>query len=270
MLEDKNKSLPVMDILQQTYLGLFDKAKSILILSYAIALCAYVARIFLPDPANLPGEANFNARMAYIGLFLFLLLIISIGFYRLLAMDIKSLKDIIPRRIISVAVKMILYLICLMFLLFIAELALSLLFMLIVSIVNNVFASEILNEVNLPPVVYFSMLIVSLLIIMRLQPTLISVAVDQKLIPMKDAYYYTRDNSKALILIGLFSFIPSMMPILIIFYAISGLTGMTSTGGIATFLVFPIFLLPYLAVLSAGIEVSKFIVPAEAFDESTG
>lgn len=258
---DKNKSLPVLDIIQLSFANIFAKIKSIFILSYAIALFVYGFTMLLPNPANSPEEASFLARASYLLLFFTLLLMISISFYRLLASDIRSYRDLIPDKPIIVILKMILYLAGLLFLLFVAELAVSLLFLLIAAIANNISDTQILNESNLPPLVYFTMLVVSLLILMRLQPTFISIATNRTFIPMKSSYYYTRDNNKALVLIGLFSFAPAMMPIVIVFYAISGGNGAVIAGNIVTFLVFPLFLLPYLAVLSAGIEVNKYLLP---------
>lgn len=264
---DKNRTLPVMDILYLSFKNIIAKIKTVFILSYLIALIVYLFTLFLPGPTNLPEEAGLFARISYIGLFLSLVLIISIVFYRLWTLDIKSYKDYVPSKLVAVIFKMIMYLAGLFFLLFIAELAVFLLFLLITAIVNNIGDAPIINEAHIGPVVYFTMLMVTLLIVMRLQPTFISVATNNEHIPMKSSYYYTRDNNKELIMIGLFTFLPALMPIMITFYAFTGDNGSASTGALLTFLVFPLFLLPYLMVLSAGVEVYKYLVPSQNISE---
>ncbi len=251
-----------MDILHRSYLTLLAKTKWILVLSYIVAVCIFIASLFLPSPADLPDNADFATSMSYVGVFLVLWLIINIVFYRPLATDTQSFGEILPRRLFSATVKMALYLAFLLFLMFLAQLSLSLLIGIIVAIVNNVSGAEILNEANLPPVVYFLMLVVTLLILMRLQPTLFSVAAHRTHVPMKDAFYYTRDNTKQIILIGLLSFIPSMMPLLIVVSAVTAISGLASAGGVVTLVIFPLFLLPYVAVMSAGIEISNYLLPA--------
>lgn len=260
-MTDKNKSLSVLDILHQSYANIVRKISSVFLVSYVIAVFVYFAVMILPGPSNLEGEADLLARLSYIGLFIALLLIVSITFYRLLVFDIKSYRDLFPKKPASVILRTTLYLIAILLLLFIAQLSISLIFMLVASIINNIVGSQVLNEANLPPVVYFTMIAVTLLIVMRLQPTFISIATNRKQVPMKDAYYYTRDNFKELLLIGLFSFVPAMMPILIVLYGLSGATGLMATGSFITFIIFPLFLLPYISVLSAGIEVGRHLVP---------
>ncbi len=264
---EKNRSLPVFDILHLSFINIFAKIKPIFLISYGIALSIYIVVMLLPGPGDLVSEASLLIRISYLALLLSLLLIISTLFYRALSFDILSFRELFPKKAGTI-IKMLLYLIGLMFLLFIATLAISLFFLLIAAIVNNVTEASILNETNLPPVVYFSMMVVILFIIMRLQPTFISIATERNFIEMKSSYYYTRDNFKELILIGLFSFVPAMLPIVIVYYALAGSSGLAVTNTFVTFLIFPLFLLPYLSVLSAGIEVDKFLVKGQASNKA--
>lgn len=264
MMIEKNKSLPVFDILHLSFTNLLAKIKYIFLASYGTAFSIYMIVMILPSPVNMTSEASLLIRISYDVIFLSLLLIISTLLYRLLSFDICNIRNLVPKKPGTTIVKMFLYLIALAFLLFVATLAVSLFFLLVAAIVNNVTETSALNETNLPPVVYFSMMIAILLIIMRLQPTFISIATERTLIEMKSSYYYTRDNFKELILIGLFSFAPAMLPVLIVYYAIESSTGVAITNAFLTFLMFPLFLLPYLSLLSAGIEVDKFLVQEQA------
>ena len=78
---------------------------------------------------------------------------------------------------------------------------------------------------------------------------------------MKSAYYYTRDNNKKLILIGLFAFIPAMLPSTAALMIIENFTAEKTTIDLIAYLLFPLILLPNIVVMSAGAEIFKFLVP---------
>ena len=100
-----------------------------------------------------------------------------------------------------------------------------------------------------------------LLINMRLQPTFISIAINEQTLPMKSAYFYTRDNNRELILIGLFSFIPALLPSTVALMFVNNLSLSQNAVVITDFLLFPLLLLPNLVLLSAGVQIYNYLVP---------
>ncbi|HRW30770.1 MAG TPA: hypothetical protein P5227_12290, partial [Emcibacteraceae bacterium] len=210
MQDDKNKLLPVMDILRNTYLTVYSNIKSLIIFSYLLAVPIYLISQLLTMPTTEEPTVNYFTIAAYVLISLLILAITNIYFYRLFKLGKENVLKITPDQLFSVSTSMLAYLLALFGILFIALVTISLIIGVIVSVVNELVGPSRTSYTS--AVANLIILIVMLLINMRLQPTFISIAINEQTLPMKSAYFYTRDNNRELILIGLFSFIPALLP----------------------------------------------------------
>lgn len=268
MIDDKNIPLPVMEILRNGYSVVFNNVKFWLIFSYILALPIYLISKLLPEPSIEQINFDYLSLVSYLTISIIILVAINIFFYRIFMLEKGDLLKISTRELLGVFFKMAAYILALLCVLFLAILTLVLLFGLVVTIVQAVAGETALSEAILSTVVNLLMLIVMLLITMRVQPTFINVALNKAVLPMKSAYYYTRDNNKELILIGLFSFIPAMLPSTAALMIIESFTAGETTIDLVAYLLFPLLLLPTIVVMSAGAQIYKFLVPTGPDDKN--
>ena len=252
---ERNRPLNIIDTLKASYSRLLQNVKEAIIISYVLAMIIFLSSLVLPSIPTEPSPNNYIIFLTYVCVGLIVHVVLSFFTYRLLALGKGNLLKISPAEFLSIMGKMFLYSVGLLFLLFLAMLALLLFVGLITAIINGVTEQAILSNSILEALVNITMLAISLLIIMRLQPTFISLALNENLVPMKSAFYYTRDNNKELSAIGLFGFIPSMMPMLIVFWLISITNLSFLSGDILALVLFPFLVLPNLVILSAGVEI---------------
>lgn len=248
-----------MDILKNAYLTVYGNFKSLIIFSYLLAVPIYLISQFLTMPTAEAATVSYFTIAAYILISLLILAITNIYFYRLFMLGKENVLKITPDKLFSVSTSMLTYLLALFGILFIALVTISLIIGVIVSVVNELVgpggSSLISAAANL------IILIVMLLINMRLQPTFISIAVNVQTLPMKSAYYYTRDNNRELILIGIFSFIPALLPSTVALMFVNNLSLTQNAVVITDFLLFPLLLLPNVVLLSAGVQIYNYLVP---------
>ena len=267
MSDNINKTLPVLDILKNSYSAVIANIKPFIIFSYVLCAPIYLLSTIMPPAASNIDDVSYTSIITYLILSVIILIIINTFFYRLFSVGKSQLFKINPPQLLKIFSKMAIYLFVLAFLLFITLLAVVLIFGLAVSIVSEIAGDSALSEALMRSVVNFALLIAILLVNMRLQPTFISIAINKVSIPMKSAFYYTRDNNKELILIGLFSFIPALLPSTICFMIIGMLNLDPNYVNILAFLLFPLLLLPNVLILSAGIEVYKYLLPEQLNQE---
>ncbi len=260
---EQNRSLLILGILKSAYINVLSNVKKILIGSYILALIVSVLSFVLPSTPTGPSPDNYLIFITYLCAGMLMHVLLSTFLSRLLILGPQKLLKINLTQLLTILGKTFIYLMVLIFLLFLAMVALLLFIGLITSIVNGVTGQVILPEQILAPVVNIAMLAVTLLIFMRLQPTFISIAINKAVIPMKSAFFYTRNNNKELIGISLLGFIPSMMPLMLIYWVINAANITLLSGDILALLLFPLLLLPNIIVLSAGIEIYKILVPLE-------
>lgn len=264
---EQNITLNIFDCLRCAYQNIVTYFKEILIGSYLLGIVIYLASFVMPKVPTESHPDNYIIFIVYVSVGLMVHVFLSLIIYRLLSLGKDQFLKITSTKVLSILSKMFLYSIGLMCLLFLAMLALLLFVGLITAIINETSGQTLLSNNILEPIVNITMLAVSLLIMMRLQPTFISLATDASLIPMKSSFYYTRDNTKKFIAIGLLGFIPSLMPSLIIFGLINILDLTFLSGDIIALLVFPFLLLPNLVILSTGLEVYKTLVADQENNE---
>tara|TARA_R110002096_G_scaffold257381_1_gene450976 strand:+ start:329316 stop:330143 length:828 start_codon:yes stop_codon:yes gene_type:complete len=268
MIDDKNIPLPIMDILRKAYIAVLNNVKSWLIFSYILAVPIYLISRYLPEPAIEPMNFDYQSLVFYVAISVIILVVINIFFYRIFMLEKGELFKINTSELLSVFFKMTAYILALLCVLFLAILTLVLLFGLFVTIIQAVFGETALSEAISTTVVNLSMLIVMLLITMRVQPTFISLALNKAVLPMKSAYFYTRDNNKELILIGLFSFIPAMLPSTAALMIIENFTASEATINLVAYLLFPLLLLPNIMIMSSGAQIYKYLVPTGPDDKN--
>lgn len=259
MQDDKNKLLPVMDILKNAYLTIYTNIKSLIIFSYLLAVPIYLISQFLTMPTAETATVSYFTIAAYVLISLLILAITNIYFYRLFTLGNENVLKITPDKLFSLSTSMVAYLLALFGILFIALVTVSLIIGVIVSVVNELLGPG--RSALTSAAANLIILIVMLLINMRLQPTFISIAINEQTLPMKSAYYYTRDNNRELILIGLFSFIPALLPSTVALIFVNNLSLSQNAVVISDFLLFPLLLLPNIVLLSAGVQIYNYLVP---------
>jgi len=259
MINNKNIILPVMTILKKSYLMVFNNIKIWLIYSYILAI-----PIFLLSTVLSQLNYNFLSLSFYITICFIVLISINIFFYRVFALPKKDLFKIDIGEFIKSFLKMATYLLALLCVLFLAILTLGLLLGLIVSIVEEVAGKTALSEALLTTLVTIVMLVFILLITMRVQPTFISIALNKAILPMKSAYYYTRDNNRRIIIIGLLSFIPAMIPSIVGVMIID----VVGPSDLLSYFLFPFLLLPSIIIISSGITIYELLVPEDLENEN--
>ncbi len=259
MINNKNIILPVMTILKKSYLMVFNNIKIWLIYSYILAI-----PIFLLSTVLSQLNYNFLSLSFYITICFIVLISINIFFYRVFALPKKDLFKIDMGEFIKSFLKMATYLLALLCVLFLAILTLGLLLGVIVSIVEEVAGKTALSEAFLTTLVTIIMLVFILLITMRVQPTFISIALNKAILPMKSAYYYTRDNNRRIIIIGLLSFIPAMIPSIVGVMIID----VVGPSNLLSYFLFPFLLLPSIIIISSGITIYELLVPEDLENEN--
>jgi hypothetical protein len=135
--------------------------------------------------------------------------------------------------------------------------------LLMLSIIGSVAGEAATNGLIISTItssVIFSFLI---LIVLRTQPTFISISVDHTVLQMKSSYYYTRDNNWNLLAIGFLAYVPLLLISTAIMMLINNATLVDSNvNNILSYLVTPLNLLPFALQTSAGIEIYKYLVPS--------
>lgn len=268
MIDDRNISLPVAKIVRNSYSGLIKNIKSIVIFSYLLAIPVYLVSKLLPSPANGSQEASPIAIVLYFVVCFAILVIVNIFFYRRFTLHEGQILKITVKKLIRIVGRIAAYLLALLGVIFITLVTAILFIAVIVSVFTELGA---LNETGGAVVnVIANLLILSLIMLinMRIQPTFISIATGNNTLPMKSAYYYTRDNSKSLIMIGLLCILPALALSSALYMGIQALVVSPVSTDLVNFALFPFLLLPNILLFSAGAEIYKVLIP-NAFDQQS-
>ena len=134
----------------------------------------------------------------------------------------------------------------------------GLMFSIIFSVANLDPENNLILSYLLPLIIIAFLLLISL----RVQPTFVSISIKDTLITMRSAYYYTRDNNKNLLIIGLFCILPTYCASQLLFYIIYNIVTINpSLQSILTYLFAPITMLSFALLIAAGTEIYKYLVP---------
>ena len=241
MLEEKNKILDPLEIIKRSYTNILDHFKSYLVLCYVILLPTFIYQYISPLKID-PKTTQFIEVLPRLIFTLLILIILGIFLNRLF----------------------MLYTIALSIVLLFALLSIGLLIALILTVINSSIGAKTLGSEIISSVVWVLMALFLSLVVFRTLPTFTSIANGNHLIPMKSAYYYTRNNNKNLVIIALACFLPMTMISALLAYMVSN-TGVESNtiNSIIAFILLPISILPYALQLSAGVEIYKELVPIE-------
>lgn len=263
MIDDRNISLPVAEIIKRSYKGLTNNIKSIMVFSYLLAIPVYLVSKLLPSPANGYQEASPVAIVLYFVVCFAILIVVNIFFYRLFILQKGQFFKITVEELMGAISRIAAYLLALLGVLFVTLVTAILFIAVIVSVFTELGA---LNEAGGAVVnLIANLLILSMIMLinMRIQPTFISIAANGKVLPMKSAYYYTRDNNKPLLVIGLLCMLPALALSSIIYMGVQ-VSEVSSLGAdLLNFALFPLLLLPNILLFSAGAEIYKFLVSGE-------
>ena len=265
MIEDKNKILNPVMIIKKSYQNIFDHFKSYFLLSYVILLPTFIYQYISPlriDPKATPFLEVFP-RLIFT---LIILIILSIFLYRLFTLGRNSLFKVTPKNLLDIFSKFFLYTIALAIVLLLALMSIGLLFALILTVINSVAGENTTDTIMISSIVWLIMSLFLLLIVFRTLPTFTSIAIGDKLIAMKSAYYYTRDNNKNFIVIAIACYLPMTMISAFFAYMLSN-SGIEANSIIA-FVLLPLSIMPYALQLSAGVEIYKELVPMEKYTKT--
>ncbi len=259
MMDDVNKQLPVIDILKSTYSCLFNNIKAFLILSYSVMAPIYAVNYFLAIDIN--QQQEFSAQIIFYSLFILLImLILSIFLYRLFMLGANHHLKLSMAEMTNIFSKTFIYSLALFFVIFLTILCIALLFGLMVSIINATAGDGALNKEIIGTIIKAIIMGFALIVVLRTQPTFISIALKDEMIPMKSAYYYTRDNNVRLLIIGLLSYMPIMAlsaTAIMLDHSLS-----ENLDRFLSFVISPLNLMPYALLLSAGAQTYKYFLTA--------
>jgi hypothetical protein len=144
--------------------------------------------------------------------------------------------------------------------------SIGLLFALVLTVINSVVGENATDTVIISSIVWIIMSLFLLLIVFRTLPTFTSIAIGDKLIAMKSAYYYTRKNNKNFIIIAIACYLPMTMISAFFTYILSNsCIEANSINSIIAFVLLPLSIMPYALQLSAGVEIYKELVPMEKY-----
>ncbi len=261
MQQDLNDKLPVIKVIKNAYVGLFDKKKQFLIMSYLVAIPLFGVQYFFPVKVAYEEFSSTNVWINMI-ISLPLLLLLGIFLFRLFMLGAKNQFRITPGDLINMFGRSFLYSIALALVIILVILCVGLLFGLMLVIINSVAGENATSGGVISSLITSVILMFVLLTVFRTQPTFVSIALNQKTLPMKSAYYYTRDNNWNLIFIGIACYAPIMLPtLLILTLNIGTQTSPTPLTMSLSFLLAPLNIMPYALQLSAGTEIYKYLVP---------
>ena len=265
MIEEKNKILNPVMIIKKSYQNIFDHFKSYFLLSYVILLPTFIYQYISPlriDPKATPFLEVFP-RLIFT---LIILIILSIFLYRLFTLGRNSLFKVTPKNLLDIFSKFFLYTIALAIVLLLALMSIGLLFALILTVINSVAGENTTDTIMISSIVWLIMSLFLLLIVFRTLPTFTSIAIGDKLIAMKSAYYYTRNNNKNFMIIVIACYLPMTMISAFFAYMLSN-SGIEANSIIA-FVLLPLSIMPYALQLSAGVEIYKELVPMEKYTKT--
>ena len=265
MIEDKNKILNPVMIIKKSYQNIFDHFKSYFLLSYVILLPTFIYQYISPlkiDPKATPFLEVFP-RLIFT---LIILIILSIFLYRLFTLGRDNCFKLTPKNLLDIFSKFFLYTIALAIVLLLALMSIGLLFALVLTVINSVVGENATDTVIISSIVWIIMSLFLLLIVFRTLPTFTSIAIGDKLIAMKSAYYYTRKNNKNFIIIAIACYLPMTMISAFFAYILSNsCIEENSINSIIAFVLLPLSIMPYALQLSAGVEIYKELVPMEKY-----
>lgn len=256
-MNDQNHKLAAVNVIKDSYKNLLIHLKSYLIISYAVMLPLFVIQFLAPISFEKSGSFSWPLALALLTAGI-LLILFAIFLYRLFSLDKNRLFKVSINDLLNMLMKSFLYSLALGAVLILAYFSLGLLFGLILSIINSAAGGDPLSGEQLADIISYAIMFFMLIVIFRVQPTFISIALGHKTIEMKSAYYYTRDNNKNLLLIALSCYFPLIV--------ISGLLNVinseviAASGSFISFLISPLEMLPYALQLSAGSVIYKNLV----------
>lgn len=252
MNNDINEKLPDHDIIKNTYCSFYKNIKDYLLLSYIIMFPVFLMSLALP--INIEPDAPLSSTVvSYLILVALLIIVFTILMLRLYTLDRTSLYKIKFVDFISIFIKTFFYYIALYTVFILAILSVILLFGLVISVINSFAGEAGLDNTIIAIIVRFFTLLFLTLIALRVMPTFVSIAIKDNFLPMKSAYYFTRDNNKRLIWIGIASTLPTLLIVnqLSIFAA--------HINSLIFYLLSPLSLTPYALLLAAGSEIYKHL-----------
>ena len=178
----------------------------------------------------------------------------------------KNLFKITPRNLLNIFSKSFLYTLALAAVLLLALLSVGLLFALVLVVINSVAGENATNTTMISSIIWMGISLFLILIVFRTLPTFTSIAISDKLITMKNAYYYTRDNNKNFIVIAIACYLPMTMISALLVYIVSEIGfELEIVNSIIAFIMLPLNIMPYALQLSAGTEIYKKLVPIEEY-----
>ena len=252
-------------IIKKSYQNIFDHFKSYFLLSYVILLPTFIYQYISPlkiDPKATPFLEVFP-RLIFT---LIILIILSIFLYRLFTLGRDNYFKLTPKNLLDIFSKFFLYTIALAIVLLLALMSIGLLFALVLTVINSVVGENATDTVIISSIVWIIMSLFLLLIVFRTLPTFTSIAIGDKLIAMKSAYYYTRNNNKNFIIIAIACYLPMTMISAFFTYILSNsCIEANSINSIIAFVLLPLSIMPYALQLSAGVEIYKELVPMEKY-----
>lgn len=258
-MNDQNHKLAALTVIKDSYKNLFRHLKSYLIISYGVMLPLFLIKFV--TPISIDQNAPFSWPLAF-SLFaaIILLILFAIFLYRLFILSRERLFKVTANDLMNMILKSLLYSLALGAVLILAYLSLGLLFGLVLSIINSA-GGNLLSADRIADIITYAIMLFMLLVLFRVQPTFISIALGDKTIAMKSAYYYTRDNNKNLLLIGLACYLPLIIiPGLLIM--LDGGTN-AATDSVISLLISPLNFLPYALQISAGSVIYKELVSGQ-------
>ncbi|MBT5186066.1 MAG: hypothetical protein HOH19_08815 [Kordiimonadaceae bacterium] len=260
-MDDINKKLSVSKILKDAYKNLLSHIKPFLILSYLVMFPLFIARYLFPITISQNQPLSLGL-ITFLLITLAFILLLSIFLFRLYMFGDKELFKITPIELGKIFQKTFLYTIALVMVILLAFLSVGLLMLLMLSIIGSVAGESAASGVIISTIISSVIFAFLILIILRTQPTFVSIAVNDPLLPMKSAYYYTRDNNWNLLSIGFLAYIPLLLISMGVMMLVDNTTIADSNIHIAlSFIVAPINLLPFALQTSAGIGIYKYLVP---------
>ena len=261
MQGDQNIILDVKDILIKSYGNLRDNLKSYLIICYVMMFPMSLWQLISPLTIDMETTQAIDLLPRLLCTLVFLLFF-SIFLYRLFLLGKDRQYKVTPSKLLDIFTKTFLYTLALGAVMVLALLSVVLLFGLVIVVINSMAGENAMENSSVSTIILFFISILLMLIIFRTLPTFISIAIGEATIPMKSAYYYTRENGKQLILIGLGCYIPVsiLSGLLIIAIAQLGITGNTF-GAVLSFILSPLSIAPFALQTSAGAEIFKTLVP---------
>lgn len=263
MLDEKNKILNSSDVIKRAYANILIHFKTYLMLCYVILLPTFIYQYLSPLKID-PKTTQFIEVLPRLIFTLLVLIILGIFINRLFMFGKERLFKLTPKELLKIFSKYFLYTIALAIVLLLALLSIGLLFALILTVINSSIGTNALSSEIISSIVWIVMALFLSLVVFRTLPTFTSIATNNRFIPMKSAYYYTRNNNKNLLIIAVACFLPMTMISALLVFMVDNIGFESNTiNSIIAFILLPINILPYALQLSAGIEIYKELIPNE-------